>query len=61
VYILTSKYFPTNSWPDLYFPVLGIYYTEVFEFTVALNKVVDETVALNKVVEMTVYKELEEV
>ena len=40
MYILTSKYFPTDSWPDLYFPVLpdavvDIQYTEVMEFSVA--------------------------
>ena len=40
MYILTSKYFPTDSWPDLYFPVLpdavvDIQYKEVVEFTLA--------------------------
>jgi len=39
MYILTSKYFPTDYWPDLYFPVLpegaDIQYKEVVEFTLA--------------------------
>lgn len=37
MYILTSKYFPTDYWPDLYFPALpegaDIQYTEVVEFS----------------------------
>ena len=39
MYILTSKYFPTDSWPDLYFPALpegaDIQYREVVEFSLA--------------------------
>ena len=40
MYILTSKYFPTDYWPDGYFPVLpdavvDIQYKEVVEFTLA--------------------------
>ena len=40
MYILTSKYFPTDSWPDDYFPALyagvDIQYTEVMEFAVCI-------------------------
>jgi hypothetical protein len=40
MYILTSNYFPTDYWPDLYFPVLpegaDIQYTEVMEFAVCI-------------------------
>lgn len=41
MYILTSKYFPLDYWPDLYFPALpdvavDIQYTEVMEFAVVL-------------------------
>ena len=41
MYILTSKYFPTDSWPDDYFPalpegVVDIQYKEVVEFEVVL-------------------------
>ena len=40
MYILTSKYFPTDSWPDLYFPALpegaDIQYKEVVEFSLAI-------------------------
>ena len=72
MYILTSKYFPTDSWPDLYFPALpegaDIQYTEVMEFDVelitsALFDVVMPVSALFDVempmlVEMEVYEEL---
>jgi len=41
MYILTSKYFPLDYWPDLYFPALpdvavDIQYTEVMEFAVCI-------------------------
>jgi len=62
MYILTSKYFPTDSWPDLYFPVLpegaDIQYREVVEFTLAAILSADFTLAMPTVVEMEVYEEL---
>ena len=62
MYILTSKYFPTDSWPDLYFPVLpegaDIQYREVVEFTLAAILSADFTVEMPMVVEMEVYEEL---
>lgn len=41
MYILTSKYFPLDYWPDLYFPALpdvavDIQYTEVMDFAVCI-------------------------
>jgi len=63
MYILTSKYFPTDSWPDLYFPalpegVVDIQYTEVMEFSVGLITNAAFTVEMPMVVEMEVYEEL---
>ena len=72
MYILTSKYFPTGYWPDLYFPALpegaDIQYKEVVEFTVAaiLNAPFTRVIILSApftvgmpiVVEMEVYEEL---
>lgn len=72
MYILTSKYFPTDSWPDLYFPVLpegaDIQYKEVVEFSLAailsalftLEMPVSAafTVEMPQVVEIEVYEEL---
>ena len=62
MYILTSKYFPTDSWPDLYFPALpegaDIQYTEVMEFSVGLITNAAFTVEMPMVVEMEVYEEL---
>ena len=72
MYILTSKYFPTDSWPDLYFPALpegaDIQYTEVMEFSVAavtsaafsvgLITNAAFTVEMPMVVEIEVYEEL---
>ena len=62
MYILTSKYFPTDSWPDLYFPALpegaDIQYTEVMEFSVGLITNAAFTVEMPMVVEMDVYEEL---
>ena len=62
MYILTSKYFPTDSWPDDYFPALpegaDIQYREVVEFTLAAILSADFTLAMPTVVEMEVYEEL---
>lgn len=72
MFILTSKYFPTDSWPDLYFPVLpegaDIQYREVVEFslaailsaafTVAMPVTALFTVEMPMLVEMEVYEEL---
>ena len=72
MYILTSKYFPTDSWPDLYFPALpegaDIQYTEVFEFSVeailsaafTVEAILSApfTVEMPMVVDMEVYEEL---
>ena len=63
MYILTSKYFPTDYWPDLYFPVLpdavvDIQYTEVMEFSVGLITNAAFTVEMPMVVEIEVYEEL---
>ena len=73
MYILTSKYFPTDSWPDLYFPalpegVVDIQYKEVVEFSLAAILSADFTLAMPvnalftvempMVVEMEVYEEL---
>ena len=55
MYILTSKYFPTDSWPDLYFPALpegaDIQYTEVMEFAVCIAASADFDVVLPNDVE----------
>jgi len=72
MYILTSKYFPTDSWPDLYFPALpegaDIQYKEVVEFslaaissapfTLAATLTAPFTVEMPMLVEMQVYEEL---
>lgn len=73
MYILTSKYFPTDYWPDLYFPVLpdavvDIQYAEDVEFTVAAILSADFTLAMPvnalftlempMVITMEVYEEL---
>ena len=72
MYILTSKYFPLDYWPDLYFPALyagvDIQYTEVMEFSVeailsalfTLEMPVSApfTVEMPMVVELEVYEEL---
>ena len=72
MYILTSKYFPTDSWPDLYFPVLpegaDIQYTEVMEFSVAaitsalfaveMPVSAPFTLEMPQIIEMEVYEEL---
>ena len=51
MYILTSKYFPTGSWPDLYFPalpegVVDIQYKEVVEFSLAIAATAEFDVVL---------------
>mgnify|MGYP001179653400 CR=1 FL=1 len=51
MYILTSKYFPLDYWPDLYFPALpdvavDIQYTEVMEFAVCIAASADFEVVL---------------
>ena len=51
MYILTSKYFPLDYWPDGYFPVLpdavvDIQYTEVMEFAVCIAASADFDVVL---------------
>ena len=51
MYILTSKYFPTDSWPDLYFPalpegVVDIQYKEVVEFSLAIAATAEFEVVL---------------
>lgn len=51
MYILTSKYFPLDYWPDLYFPALpdvavDIQYTEVMEFAVCIATSADFSVVL---------------
>ena len=70
MYILTSKYFPTDSWPDLYFPALpaDIQYKEVVEFSLAAILSADFTLAMPvnalftlempTVITMEVYEEL---
>ena len=72
MYILTSKYFPTDSWPDLYFPALpegaDIQYKEVVEFTLAIAATAEFevvlpndasfTVEMPTVISMEVYEEL---
>jgi len=69
VYILTSKYFPTDYWPDLYFPEgAGIQYKEVVEFsleailsapfTLAMSVTAPFTVEMPVLVTMEVYEEL---
>ena len=73
MYILTSKYFPTDSWPDDYFPalpegVVDIQYKEVVDFTlaailsaaftVAMPVSAAFTVEMPQVIEMEVYEEL---
>lgn len=73
MYILTSKYFPTDSWPDGYFPVLpdavvDIQYTEVMEFALAvilsalftLEMPVSAafTVAMPMIIDFELYEEL---
>ena len=72
MYILTSKYFPTDYWPDLYFPVLpegvDIQYKEAVEFTLAAILSADFTLAMPvsaaftvempTVITMEVYEEL---
>ena len=72
MYILTSKYFPTGSWPDDYFPALhssvNIQYTEIMEFSVAailsalftLEMPVSAafTVEMPTVIDFEVYEEL---
>ena len=72
MYILTSKYFPTDYWPDLYFPALpegaDIQYKEVVEFslaailsapfTVAAILSAPFTVEMPMVISMEVYEEL---
>ena len=51
MYILTSKYFPTDSWPDDYFPalpegVVDIQYKEVVEFSLAIASTAEFEVVL---------------
>ena len=63
MYILTSKYFPLDYWPDDYFPVLpdavvDIQYKEVVEFTLELITNAPFTVEMPIVVEMELYEEL---
>ena len=73
MYILTSKYFPLDYWPDLYFPALpdaavDIQYKEVVEFslaailsagfTLAMPVTAPFTLEMPMVVEMEVYEEL---
>ena len=62
MYILTSKYFPTDYWPDLYFPALpegaDIQYTEIMEFDVELITSALFDVEMPMLVEMEVYEEL---
>lgn len=72
MYILTSKYFPTDSWPDDYFPALyagvDIQYTEVMEFslaailsagfTVEMPVSAPFTLEMPTVIEIEVYEEL---
>ena len=72
MYILTSKYFPTDYWPDDYFPALptgvDIQYAEDVEFTVAAILSADFTLAMPvnalftlempMVITMEVYEEL---
>ena len=72
MYILTSKYFPLDYWPDLYFPALlegaDIQYTEVMEFSVeailsalfAVEMPVSApfTLEMPQIIEMEVYEEL---
>ena len=72
MYILTSKYFPLDYWPDLYFPALyagvDIQYTEVMEFSVAailsalftLEMPVSAafTVAMPMIIDFELYEEL---
>jgi hypothetical protein len=72
MYILTSKYFPTDSWPDDYFPALysgvDIQYTEVMEFslaailsagfTLAMPVTAPFTLEMPQIIEMEVYEEL---
>ena len=62
MYILTSKYFPTDSWPDLYFPALpegaDIQYKEVVEFSLAMPVNALFTVEMPTVITMEVYEEL---
>ena len=62
MYILTSKYFPTDYWPDLYFPALpegaDIQYKEVVEFSLAIVTVAEFDVVLPMVITMEVYEEL---
>ena len=72
MYIVTGNYFPTDYWPDLYFPVFpegaDIQYTEVMEFDVSailgavfsLEMITGAawSVEMPMVVEMDVYEEL---
>ena len=72
MYILTSKYFPTDYWPDWYFPALpegaDIQYTEVMEFSVAailsapftveMPVSAPFTLEMPQVITMEVYEEL---
>jgi hypothetical protein len=72
MYILTSNYFPTDYWPDLYFPVLpegaDIQYKEVVEFTLELITnapftlempvTAPFTLEMPQIIEMEVYEEL---
>jgi len=73
MYILASKYFPTDYWPDLYFPVLpdavvDIQYAEDVEFTVKailsapftvwMTNTAAFTVEMPQVITMEVYEEL---
>ena len=62
MYILTSKYFPLDYWPDLYFPVLpegaDIQYKEVVEFSLAAILTAPFTVEMPTVITMEVYEEL---
>jgi|GEM_PF-5191265 len=62
MYILTSKYFPADYWPDDYFPALpegaDIQYTEVMEFSVGLITNAAFTVEMPQVITMEVYEEL---
>ena len=62
MYILTSKYFPTDYWPDDYFPALpagvDIQYKEVVEFSLAAILSAEFTVEMPTVIEIEVYEEL---
>jgi hypothetical protein len=73
MYILTSKYFPLDYWPDDYFPalpdaVVDIQYTEVMEFslaailsagfTLAMPVTAPFTLEMPQIIEMEVYEEL---